>query len=174
MRRILHIILLLALVCSCKGPRQIDREDMEDIFYDMLILDQQLKQDPDLRKKADTLLVYEGIFEARGYDTDDFLHSLSYYLAEPARMEKLMGAVVDRLEKESKDVTAAIKHKSWVNRMMALYGMTPDTVKQPRQGPRAVDTLPIRLRADSVYIEKPRDTFPQPHKDSLLFVRDSL
>lgn len=147
---------------------------MEDIFYDMLIQDQQLKQDPDLRKKADTLLVYEAIFEARGYNTDDFLYSLNYYLAEPVRMEKLMGEVAERLDRESKVTTAAINHEIWVNRMMALYGMTADTLKQPRQGPRAVDTLPIRLRADSVYAVRPRDTFPQPHKDSLLFVRDSL
>lgn len=174
MRRILHIVLLLVLVCSCKGPRQIEREEMEDIFYDMLVQDQQLKQDLNIRKKADTLLVYEAIFEARGYTTDDFLYSLNYYLSEPARMEKLMGEVADRLDKETKEVTARIKHNAWVKKMMALYGMAPDTTSGPQPGLRAVDTMPIRFRADSVYAPRPRDTFPQPHRDSLLFVRDSL
>ena len=88
MRKWLHIVLVLMLAVSC-GPRKIPRDDMEKIMADILLQDQQIKQDHKLRKEADTTLVYEGIFEAYDYDTDDFLYSLEYYLEDPARMEKL-------------------------------------------------------------------------------------
>ena len=60
MRRALYIVLVLVMAAAC-GPHRIPRDDMEDILYRMLVQDQQIRQDPQLRKQADTMLVYEGI-----------------------------------------------------------------------------------------------------------------
>jgi hypothetical protein len=39
---------------------------MKDIYIDMFILDQQLKDDRTMKRHADTMLVYEGELEAYG------------------------------------------------------------------------------------------------------------
>lgn len=175
MRRNLHILILLLLVAfSCRGPQRIPREEMEDIFYQMLIQDQQIKQDRNLKRQADTSLVYEGIFESYGYTTDDFIFSLDYYLEDASRMEKVMENVVKRLEGDASLSRMELDHERWRDALLHIYAMTPDTASLP-QRVRLVDTLLIRFDADSVHaVLPPRDTLPQPHPDSLLFVRDSL
>lgn len=159
MRQWLHIALVVLLVAAC-GPRKIPREEMEQIMFDVLVQDQQIKQDKILKKQADTSLVYEGIFEAYGYDTDDFLYSLEYYLENPARMEKIMGAVGSRLEKEVKLVSAEIDLQDWRKGLLRIYNMKVDTTRRPRPRVRPVDTLRVRFQGDTVYLY---------HVDSLSF-----
>ena len=173
MRRGFHIVLLCLLALSC-GPRRISRADMEEIIYEMLLQDQQIKVETQLKPQADTSLVYEGIFEAFGYDTDDFLYSLEYYLEEPIRLEKVMENVGKRLEKEIEEVGVILDAENWRKRMMSLYHLQRDTSSLPRPRGRAVDSLPLRLQGDSLQMVLPQDSLPVPHPDSLLFVRDSL
>lgn len=175
MKRIRHIVfaLLAALaVCSC-GPRQIPKDDMEEIFYLMFLQDQKIKQDRSLKNMADTTLVYEGILESLGYDTDDYLFSLKEYLEEPAKMEKIMGSVASRLEKELKGVKKDIELERWRDKMLSIYRMKPDTSKRPWPPVRPVDTLKIRFDGDSVYMHKVVDSLKLIPRDSLLFLRDT-
>lgn len=150
MRKWLHIVLLLVVAVSC-GPRRIPRDDMERIMADILIQDQQIKNDRSLRKQADTSLVYEGIFEAYGYNTDDYLYSVEYYLQDPARMEKIMGAVAENLEKEVKLTGEEVELENWRRRFLDIYRMKVDTTRLPRPRTRPVDTLHVRFDADSVW-----------------------
>ena len=150
MRKWLHIVLLLVVAVSC-GPRRIPRDDMERIMADILIQDQQIKNDRSLRKQADTSLVYEGIFEAYGYNTDDYLYSVEYYLQDPARMEKIMGAVAENLEKEVKLTGEEVDLENWRRRFLDIYRMKVDTTRLPRPRTRPVDTLHVRFDADSVW-----------------------
>ena len=168
-----HILLLLLLLAvACRGPRKISRDDMVDIMVQMLIQDQQLKQDPKLRSQYDTTLVYEGIFQAHGYDTDDFRYSLSYYLEDASRMEKIMGEVADILQRQSKEVGKQIELDRWRSRMLAIYQQKPDTLF-PRFI-RAVDTLQVRFEDDSIWFRKPLDSLAiLPPQDTLKAVPDS-
>lgn len=156
MRNTLHIVLLLCLVAVSCGPRRIARGDMENIMTDILIQDQQIKSDRSLRQAADTSLVYEGIFEAYGYDTDDFLYSMEYYLQDPSRMEKIMGKVADKLEAEVKVAEKEVELENWRRRLMDIYRQKVDTTRLPRPRTRSVDTLHVRFDADSVWFY--RDT----------------
>ncbi len=155
MRKWLHIVLVLAVAASC-GPRKIPRSDMERIMADIFIQDQQIKSDGTLRRQADTSLVYEGIFESYGYNTDDYLYSVEYYLQDPARMEKIMGKVADRLESEIKVVEKEVELENWRRRLMDIYRQKVDTTRLPRPRTRPVDTLHVRFDADSVWFY--RDT----------------
>lgn len=150
MRRALYIGLILLLAASC-GPRVIKRARMERIIADMLVQDQQIKQDVSLRKQADTSLVYEGIFEDYGYTTDDFLHSVNYYLRDPSRMEKIMGNVAEDLEARAKEVKAIIALDEWREGFLRIYTLPVDTSLRPTPRVRAADTLRIRFAGDSVY-----------------------
>ena len=174
MRKALHIALLLVLAVSCRGPETIPRKEMEEIFYLMFLQDQQIKLDYQLRRQTDTTLVYEGIFEAYGYDTDDYLHSLQYYLEEPEKMEKVMDAVADRLERESGLTQKAIDLERWQKKMLGIYRKQLDTTHFPKQGPRPADTLKVRFEGDSVFLHKVLDSLMLVPQDSLIFYRDSL
>ena len=173
MRKVLHILLLVLLVAAC-GPRKIPRGDMEKIMADILLQDQQIKLNRELKKQADTSLVYEGIFEAYGYDTDDFLYSVEYYLGDPSRMEKIMNAVGDRLEHDAKLVNAEIRLDEWRKGLLRIYNMKVDTTRRPRPRVRPADTLQVRFEGDTVFLYtvdsisiKDLDTLFFPPADSL-------
>ena len=95
--------------------------------------------------------------ETDGYDTDDFLYSLEYYLSDPSRMEKIMGDVAEKLEAETKVVAGEIEREQWRARFMRIYAQRPDTTL-PRPRVRAADTLSVRFDADSVWFHHPTDT----------------
>lgn len=174
MRRILHIGLVLLLAAACQGPRTIPRDQMEDILYDILVQDQQVKRERLLRQQADTSQVYAGIFEVRGYKLEDFRHSLSVYLEDPSHMEKMMAAVADRLEKNGKEAQRELHLQQWRRMLMRIYAMQPDTTHWPRQTDRLVDTLRIRFSGDSVWVHRPQDSLDLIPRDSLFFLPDCL
>ena len=177
MLRFRHIVLLVLaalLALQACGPKKISRRDMEDIFYEMFIQDQKIKQDRTLKQMADTSLVYAGILESKGYDTDDYLYSLHEYLAEPEKMEKVMGNVAERIEKELKVVRNEVALQAWRDKMLAIYGKKIDTTKFPKPRIRPVDTLKIRFDGDGAYMHKVVDSLKLIPRDSLIFLRDTL
>ena len=150
MRRVLYIGLLLLLAVAC-GPRIISRSKMQKIMADVLVQSEQIRQDLVLSRRADTMLVYEGIFEAYGYDTDDFLRSLGYYLSDPSRMEKIMGNVAEDLEARAKVVKARIDVEGWQRGYLRIYELpVEDTTVKVNPPLRPSDTLYIRFLRDSV------------------------
>ena len=161
MRKFLYICLILVLAAAC-GPRKIPRDKMESIMADLYIQEQQIKQDRELKKQADTSLVYEGIFRSYGYNTDDFIYSLGYYLEDATRMEKIMGEVAEKLDQDAKDVDAQIKQEQWRSHLLALYNMRPDTTRRPQPRPGVMDTLRVRFQGDSVHLYYPPDTLKVP------------
>lgn len=172
--RNIALTLLVLLAISACGPKKISKGDMEEIFYEMFIQDQILKQDRTLRQMADTSLVYAGILESRGYDTDDYLYSLHEYLAEPEDMEKIMGNVAERIEKELKVVRSEVALEAWRDKMLSIYSKKIDTTKFPKPRIRPVDTLKVRFEGDSAYLHKEIDSLKLIPRDSLIFLRDTV
>lgn len=169
LRKGAYLVLLAVLLVSACGPRKISRDEMQDIIYEMLLQDQQIKINRDLKTQADTSLVYEGIFNAYGYNTDDFIYSLSHYLEDASDMEKIMGKVAERLEKDAKAVGKELDLIRWRERMLAIYAMQPDTTL-PRPRPSVLDSLPLRFSKDSVWL----DTLFRHPADTSAAVVDSL
>lgn len=150
MKRILPIVCLLVLAVSChKGPQRISRGDMEEIMLQVLMQDQYLKLNQELRKQADTMLVYEGIFESFGYDTDDFMYSMGYYLEDASRMEKIMEKVENRLTVKAKEADKELQEENWRKNYLRIWGLRPDTMHQP-QPSSALDTLYVQFNKDSL------------------------
>lgn len=151
MKRVFHILCVVAVLSvSCRGPQRIPRADMETIMYQLLLQDQYIKRHPEMRKTADTTLVYAGIFQQFGYDTDDFLYSLSYYLKDPARMEKVMGKVAGRLEADAKQAGIQLKEENWRADFMRIWKLPPDTIHLPRPV-SPLDTLHVQFSKDSLF-----------------------
>lgn len=144
MRKVLHIVAVLAVVAvSCRGPRMIPKDDLTDIYYDMFLLDQQVREDPELRSQADTTLVYEAIFNKYGYDTDDYLFSLETYLKDPERFARVMEDVGRRFQDQADELEKEIER---LDRIAALL----------KAGKAPIDSLLSIFGRDSVYVGLPR------------------
>ena len=109
MKRVLHKILillaaavLLASSCVRDKARVIPRSKMSKIYAEMLVMDQWVQNKPGLRTIADTSLVYEPILEKYGYDSDDYQHTVAYYMADPERFSRILRTTVSILDKDLK------------------------------------------------------------------------
>lgn len=118
MRGFRHIVLALALVAalavSCR-PRVIPRGRLTDIYAEMFLADQWLRENPEISRTADTLLVYEPILERHGYTTDDYLRSVERYMRDPDKYAKLVRGVVRKLEKETEVVKKQLAHEEYLS-----------------------------------------------------------
>ena len=174
MKRFCHIALLLLVVAvaACRGPRVIPRAKLVDIYTDMFMADQVVRENDTPRTAMDSLLVYEYVFEKYGYDTDDYMHSLRYYLRDPERFAKVFEEVAERLENEAKSLDPLIQHLDEVAHRMGA--------KRPQ-----IDSILAPFSKDSMYVglaRVVRDSSRYPawfrlvgvHKDTLMVPVDTL
>ena len=141
---IVLVILAVLLWASCqKGPKLISRDEMVGISQEMLIQDWIIRKDRDIRQQADSSLVYEGIFQKYGYNTDDYLYSLNYYLRDPERMAKIMGEVSEWMSAAASGMNEEVALYEWQQKMLALYNR-PVSGRLPK-----VPALPTRVVKDS-------------------------
>ena len=172
MKRFLHIVLVLLVAVACRGPRVIPKDTMADIYTDMFLADQMVRDADIPRAQMDTMLLYEAVFEKYGYDTEDYLYSLRYYLKDPERFGKVFENVAKRLEGE---VEALKKIVELRNRIAS---------KRDADYP-LVDSLLSPFSKESVFVglaRVERDTSRYPawfrlaavHEDTLMVSVDSL
>ena len=98
MRRALHILLVALVLTSC-GARVIPRDTMASIYAEMFLVDQWLKNDRPLSRKADTSFVYEPILEKYGYTSADYRKSVVRYMDDPERFSRILEKTEDILNK---------------------------------------------------------------------------
>ena len=172
MKRFLHIVLVLLVAVACRGPRVIPKDTLTDIYTDMFLADQMVRDADIPRAQMDTMLLYEAVFEKYGYDTEDYLYSLRYYLKDPERFGKVFENVAKRLEGE---VDALKKIVELRNRIAS---------KRDADYP-LVDSLLAPFSKESVFVglaRVERDTSRYPawfrlaavHEDTLMVSVDSL
>ena len=172
MKRFLHIVLVLLVAVACRGPRVIPKDTLTDIYTDMFLADQMVRDADIPRAQMDTMLLYEAVFEKYGYDTEDYLYSMRYYLKDPERFGKVFENVAKRLEGE---VDALKKIVELRNRIAS---------KRDADYP-LVDSLLSPFSKESVFVglaRVERDTSRYPawfrlaavHEDTLMVSVDSL
>ncbi len=93
MKRICQYLLAfgvtMLLVASCSRGRVIPRGDMAEIYAEMFLVDQWLKNDRAASRIADTSQVYVPIFEKYGYDIDDYRKTVRRYMEDPERFSRV-------------------------------------------------------------------------------------
>lgn len=98
-------MLLIAWVClsACgRKDKVIPRDTMVDIYADLFVADQWLKEQGADFMAADTVRFYEPIFQKYGYTTLDFRNSANYYLQDSRRFARILQRVSSRLEDHAK------------------------------------------------------------------------
>ena len=131
MKRFLHIVLALIAVAACQGPRVIPKDTLTDIYEDMFLADQLVRERNVPHAQMDTMLVYEAVFNKYGYNTDDYLHSVRHYLKDPERFAKVFEEVAKRLEGEVKALDRIIEHEQWVADKLAETHPLLDSILTP-------------------------------------------
>lgn len=183
MKAFRHIVLALVgaafLALSC-GPRVIPRGKLTDIYADMFLTDQWLRENPEVSKTADTLLVYEPIFRRYGYTTDDYLRSVEYYMQDPDRYAKILRGVSRKLEKELGAVKKQIEREEYLSGLHLDRLQIADSLlaffRKPYLGrPRVVVDSLFQLSLQDI---NPDTTFEGPRmivwRDTVGLVPDSL
>jgi len=95
--RVLILSILAVLTLSCQKTATIPKETMVEIYYDMYLLDQSITRNR-YNQLADTLLIYQPIFERYGYTFEDYTSSVNVYLQRPDKFEKIFAEVKKRFE----------------------------------------------------------------------------
>lgn len=110
MRNLLHIHLVLAamliLLSSCQREdvEVIPRSKLARIYAEMLVTDQWIQNTPDIRRIADTSLVYEPILEKYGYTSEDYQHSVDHYMDDPERFSRILRTTSEILDGQLKEL----------------------------------------------------------------------
>ena len=131
MKRILHIVLVLVAVAACQNPRIIPKDTLTDIYEDMFLADQLVRERNLPQPQMDTLLVYEAVFNKYGYNTDDYLNSVRYYLKDPERFAKVFDEVNLRLEAKVKDLDRLIEFRQRLDERRAETYPLLDSILTP-------------------------------------------
>lgn len=139
---IVAFVLLALTVLSCGKARVISRGKLEDIYVEMFLRDQWLRDNPEIKRTADTLLVYEPIFNRYGYTTDDYLKTVEHYMREPDKYAKILRKSAKKLEKKEKELQKAIDAIERASRLR----LSPIS---------SSDTLLRRFKPDSFYLGRP-------------------
>ena len=124
-----HILLLLTLLatlagCGRKG-RVIPGKKLMKLYTEMYLADQWLRDNPDLRRAADTTLFFDPIFRRHGYTFEDYDRSVHYYLDRPEKYGKLLNKAADRIRKESAELQKVAdeerEYRREIEHMLRLY-----------------------------------------------------
>ena len=98
-------VLLAVLLClsACgRKDKVIPRSTMADIYADLFISDQWLRDQSAEFMIADTTRFYEPIFRKYGYTTLDFRNSANYYLQDSRRFARILQKASSKLENHAK------------------------------------------------------------------------
>lgn len=112
---VILLAMLLAAVSCGRKERIIPRSTFSKIYADLFIADQWIL-DRGLSRAADTVLIYEPVFNQYGYTSADFYASVDKYLRDPeryTRMLKVSASIIDeRIKELETDNALARKQKA--------------------------------------------------------------
>ncbi len=131
MKRVLHIVLVLLATVACQRTRIIPKDTLADIYMDMFLADQMVREENIPHAQMDTTLLDEAVFRKYGYDTDDYLNSVRYYLKDPERFAKVFESVAKRLEGEIDALDKIVQHQAWVANQLGAKRPQLDSIMAP-------------------------------------------
>lgn len=134
MKTLRHILAVSALVltlfsCSKKEERVIPKDRLSEIYAEMFVMDQWLDDNRDLRRTADTSLVYAPVLEKYGYTYDDYLRSVDVYMKDPQRYAKILRSTSEILNARLSELKAEKKAMEEAQREKARRDSLLNTVR---------------------------------------------
>ncbi len=110
MKRFLQIFLIifvLAASVACEHkPKVLKPKKMSEIYADLFIADSWLRDNQDKRRKADTTLFLDPIFDDHKVDYKDFYVSIEYYTAHPEEYSDILTGAIDIIQERYEIISA--------------------------------------------------------------------
>ena len=128
-------VLASAFVSCRREGKVIPRGEMAEIYAEMFVLDQEIAGDPDIRREADTLFVYEPVFRKYGYTADDYRSSMAYYIQDPDRYVRILKRTVDILDGRRKELKSEKARLESISHGVFPPGKDIFPVRTCQQGP---------------------------------------
>ena len=99
-----HIAVAVALVAviiasGCRKRGILSKNDVADIMYQMFVADEYAKKYPNVNKAADSLLLYQHIFDKYNCSLEDYRNSIRHYIVD----EKAYIYILKRAVQTAKD-----------------------------------------------------------------------
>ena len=150
-----YLLFVLCLISSCKrGSRVIPKDKFAQIYAEMFVLDQWLEENREVRRTADTTLVYAPVLDKYGYTYNDYLASVDEYMRDPMRYSRILRSTSDILNA----------------RLEELKGIRDEQIAREKAAHRLDSIIrSVNFNMDSVLMEMMR-THPT---DSIVAVADS-
>ncbi|MBW4359422.1 DUF4296 domain-containing protein [Flavobacterium taihuense] len=153
MKKYISLFVLVALFLSCnkdlveKPDNLIDKKVMEDIFYDMSLLEALKYQNPNsLYTNGINPRTY--IFKKYKIDSLQFAKSNAYYAADYREYKKMFDDLNDRLKKEKAAVDLKIKKEA--KKAAALKKTKAKKVQDSIKEAKKAKDLKIKKEKDSI------------------------
>lgn len=100
MKLLLALLSSLLLFASCDGG-VIPRGKMSKIVAEIYLSDKYMSSSSiEMAEKADSILIYEPILNKYGYDTEDYLTTIAYYVERPSKLRTIYTNAQNILQKE--------------------------------------------------------------------------
>ena len=167
--RYLFIILTATALClhSCTDKKNvIPKDTMSHIYYDIYMTDEAMDANYSLKRMADTMKIYEPIFNKYGYTTEDYNRSVNFYLERPDRFEDIFENTKNMLEKRKAELNAILEAEGKRPRLWSLVdslelytsegvhaGMIYKYMRMMFFKPDS--TVPMSPVIDSTFLERP-------------------
>ena len=117
--------MLLACIVSCgRKARIIPEAKLSQIYAEMFVADEWLREHPAAHRTADTTLFYEPIFNKFGYTTEDYIATVDKYIYKPDEFVKVFEKTKEILDKKAQellDMKAVIDGINDANRSIRGY-----------------------------------------------------
>ena len=108
MRRHIPKMLVFFLLLAACGGRQgkvIPEKKMAELYADMFLADQWLKENKPAKEVADTTLFFDPIFEKHGFTFADYERSIEFYSAEPDVLSRIVDSASSALKRQAERYT---------------------------------------------------------------------
>lgn len=149
---VLVLSLAAALLLASCGRKKavIPRDELAEIYAEMFVLDQWINDNGSLRRKADTTMVYAPVLEKYGYDYDDYLNSLGYYMKDPARYSKILRTTseilngrLSELKTKKEEQRKALLERQRRDSLRRIYGINIDSLFAAMRRTNPSDSLTV-------------------------------
>lgn len=103
-RRLVYIattlLVILGLESCTRGAKILSKGEMEDVYIDMIVADQWLRDNSEFRTRADTTRFFDAVFQRHHCTLEDFDASVFYYTSDPETFSNIISEVQLRITEQ--------------------------------------------------------------------------
>ncbi|MDD2584204.1 MAG: DUF4296 domain-containing protein [Bacteroidales bacterium] len=114
------LIIVLFLITSCKGDL-IPRKEMSYIIADIYKADRYVTSQYELLLAADSIQIYEAVFNHYGYTGAEFTNTIEHYLSRPTKLKEIYAGAKAIVEEQEIQVSNDLKYKNRLDSIRVIY-----------------------------------------------------